>query len=338
MVVADFSQFNSQVELAAPGVGVLSTIPYVEANLLEVEGVSYQANHIEYSAYGTASGQLVNGGLCGSPGAWEGKVVLCERGEFDFSTKVLSVQSGGGTAAIIYNNEPGIFLGTMGEGNSSTIVGLSISQEDGQYLLANKIGSTALVTSTLTKPASGYEAWDGTSMATPHVSGVAALVWSCKPSATNVEVRTALQVTAHDLGTTGRDIYYGHGLVQAGDACSYLNPTGIVVGSFEAQSKPDGVLLTWVTESEVNTVGFNLYRASIQDGERELLNSDLIPIQTYPGATFGAVYTFFDPDVIPGETYYYWLEVVESDQTGLNNVIDTLIIPNFWIYTPLITR
>lgn len=82
--VADFSQYNSQVELAAPGVGVLSTLPYIDTNSLTVGGTTYSASYIENAGRGTASGQLVNGGLCGIAGAWSGKVVLCERGTYDF--------------------------------------------------------------------------------------------------------------------------------------------------------------------------------------------------------------------------------------------------------------
>ncbi len=221
MSIATFSNQNTAVEIAAPGVGVLSTIPYIETNTLTVDGVDYEPFHIEFSAYGTASGALVSGGLCTSSGAWTGKVVLCERGDISFYDKVMAVQNGGGVAAIIFNNEPGNFLGTLGDG-TSTIVGLSISQEDGQYLVANKLGVTANVTSTLLKPASGYEAWDGTSMATPHVAGVAALVWSANPAWTNVEIREALTATAEDLGPTGRDVMFGYGLVQALDALVYL--------------------------------------------------------------------------------------------------------------------
>lgn len=224
--VADFSQYNDQVELAAPGVGVLSTLPYIDTSLITVDDISYAGGHIEFSARGTAVGELVDGGLCATAGAWAGKVVLCQRGEYDFYTKVMSVQNGGGVAAVIYNNVPGGFLGTLGEGYSSTIVAISLSQEDGQYLVANKVGSTGMIESTILQPASGYEYWDGTSMATPHVSAVAALVWGAKPTASNGDVRAALTATAQDLGTAGRDIYYGYGLVQAKSAITYLAGSG----------------------------------------------------------------------------------------------------------------
>ena len=225
-VVADFSQQNDQVELAAPGVDVLSTVPWLATDELTVDGVTYDANHIEYAAYGTASGALADGGLCNTTGNWSGKVVLCARGEIGFYDKVMNVQNSDGAAAVIYNNEPGNFYGTLGEGNSSTIVAISLSQEDGQYLVANKLGATGSVTSSIDKPASGYEAWDGTSMATPHVSGVAALLWGSNKGLTNADIRNAMNQTALDLGAAGRDNAYGYGLVQAYNAWQYLGGGG----------------------------------------------------------------------------------------------------------------
>ncbi|QYF92473.1 S8 family peptidase [Massilia sp. PAMC28688] len=66
-----------------------------------------------------------------------------------------------------------------------------------------------------TVPGGGYANFDGTSMATPHVAGVAALVWSYFPTCTGAQIRTSLGKSAQDLGTAGRDTRYGFGLVQA---------------------------------------------------------------------------------------------------------------------------
>lgn len=222
LAIADFSQQNDQVEIAAPGVAVLSTLPFVELNSLTVGGVEYQANHVEFSARGAGSGTLTDGGLCDSVGAWSGQVVLCERGTVSFLDKVANVEAGGGAAAVIYNNEPGNFFGTLGDGASSGIVGLSLSQEDGQFLVANMLGTSASFSSEYIWPTSGYEAWNGTSMATPHVSAVAALLWSANPSATNAEIRDAMNATAFDLGAAGRDVAFGYGLVQAAAAMDFL--------------------------------------------------------------------------------------------------------------------
>ncbi len=60
-----------------------------------------------------------------------------------------------------------------------------------------------------------YYFFQGTSMATPHVSGVAALLIANGKAITPDEVRSALQETAEDLGADGRDDIYGHGLVDA---------------------------------------------------------------------------------------------------------------------------
>jgi serine protease len=286
-VVADFSQYNSKVEIAAPGVGVLSTLPYLETNNLTIDGVNYAVNHIEYSGRGTASGALVDGGLCDSVGSWSGKVVLCERGVIDFYTKVSNAQAGGGVAAIVYNNVPGGFLGTLGEGYSTSIIGLSLSQEDGQYLVASKLGQTATVFSQVAQPASGYEAWDGTSMATPHVSAVAALVWSWDPTLTNVEIRNALTASAQDLGTAGRDVYYGYGLVQARAALEFLGYGGT--------TPPENTAPTLTITSPANNASFEqgvsiTFAATAGDAEDGVLSGSIVwklnGVTLYTGASF----------------------------------------------------
>lgn len=60
----------------------------------------------------------------------------------------------------------------------------------------------------------------GTSMASPHVAGVAALVKSLHPEYGPDEIRQALQDTAEDLGDPGWDAMYGYGLVDAYAAVS----------------------------------------------------------------------------------------------------------------------
>lgn len=64
-------------------------------------------------------------------------------------------------------------------------------------------------------PGNNYEKWTGTSMAAPHVAGVAALALSRWPDKDNEWVRQRMQSTAKDLGPAGWDIEYGYGLVDA---------------------------------------------------------------------------------------------------------------------------
>ncbi|MEL3924451.1 S8 family peptidase [Aeromonas enteropelogenes] len=68
----------------------------------------------------------------------------------------------------------------------------------------------------------GYAYYSGTSMATPHVVGVAALAWSQRLECSNDQLRQTLRLSAQDLGSAGRDNSYGYGLVQARAAADRL--------------------------------------------------------------------------------------------------------------------
>ncbi len=63
-----------------------------------------------------------------------------------------------------------------------------------------------------------YASYSGTSIAAPHVSGVAALMWSLRPDLAAGDISAALQASTDDLGPPGRDDRYGAGLVDAGKA------------------------------------------------------------------------------------------------------------------------
>ena len=61
----------------------------------------------------------------------DGKIALIERGEITFDAKVSEVVKAGAVGAIIYNNEPDLFVGALSE---ETVPALAISQEDGVKL------------------------------------------------------------------------------------------------------------------------------------------------------------------------------------------------------------
>lgn len=70
----------------------------------------------------------------------------------------------------------------------------------------------------------GYGTMSGTSMACPHVAGVAALIWGAKPGLSNVQLRNALNTSANDMW--GDPWRYGNGLVDAWAAYQYVNGGG----------------------------------------------------------------------------------------------------------------
>ena len=57
--------------------------------------------------------------------------------------------------------------------------------------------------------------WSGTSMATPHVAGVASVLYSLKPNIKVTDVESILRKSAKDLGKKGRDKTYGYGRLNA---------------------------------------------------------------------------------------------------------------------------
>lgn len=70
----------------------------------------------------------------------------------------------------------------------------------------------------------GYSTMSGTSMATPHVAGLAALLFSLNPQLTNTQVRTLIEQNADDLGGKGWDPYYGYGRINGRKALAAVAP------------------------------------------------------------------------------------------------------------------
>jgi hypothetical protein len=61
----------------------------------------------------------------------------------------------------------------------------------------------------------GYSSYDGTSMASPHVNGVMALMLSANPDLSSEQVKTIIYDTAVDMGSTGKDNDFGYGMIDA---------------------------------------------------------------------------------------------------------------------------
>lgn len=90
-----------------------------------------------------------------------------------------------------------------------------------------------------------YNTIDGTSMSTPHVSGVAALVWSSAPDLTAADLRQLLRDNARDVGDVGWDEMFGYGIVDAKATFDAANGTPglpppiqnpVLIDGFEADS------------------------------------------------------------------------------------------------------
>jgi subtilisin family serine protease len=221
-----FSQGGEHLSLVAPGVSIYSTYPTGRspyANLV-AGGTFYKSSALDFVPYEEYEGKLIDCGLgtglrsC-SGATCEGFVAYVDRGDIRFNEKVKNVRSQGARAVIIGNNDPeddealGFTLGSAAQWPPVTAVPTTIVPA-----IRAQFGNTVRVGI----HGSDYAYSTGTSMATPHVSGVAALVWSARPKLTNAQVRSLLERTAKRLADPGdpatneeKDLVFGWGLVQA---------------------------------------------------------------------------------------------------------------------------
>jgi subtilisin family serine protease len=207
--LATFSNYGvGTVDLGSPGVNILSTIP---TWFSVTTGVVYQASNTYFgnglTFAGTTTGITAIVYSCGLgnpsdfPASVNGNIALIQRGTLTFSNKVANAMAAGARAAIIYNNVSGNFTGTLITA-SSWIPAVSLSQADGQTLLA-ALPTTATVINQF-DPTQIYEYLDGTSMATPHVTGAVAFDAAIYPSETSSQrVQRILQNIDPIAGLSG---------------------------------------------------------------------------------------------------------------------------------------
>lgn len=235
--IADFSQFPSCtsgrgkrattdeticVEVTAGGVDTLSTYPagMATASNMSADGAAYASSAMENSG-AIAGGTYYMGTAEATDSGANGNICVIDRGVISFHDKVANCESSGGVGAVIINNEAGMLFGTLGDTNTTTIPAVGAAFEDRSAIVAASNISIDIGTS-------DYGFMSGTSMATPAVSGVAALVWSNHNQCTGSEIREALKATAMDSGAAGNDVYFGYGIVKAAAADAYLTANGCV--------------------------------------------------------------------------------------------------------------
>ena len=118
-------------------------------------------------------------------------------------------------------------------------------------------------------------------------------------------------------------------------------PTAVTLASFTATATADGqVRLAWETASELELLGFHLYRAESVDGPQIRLNEELIPGQA-PGSPVGGSYEFVDEAVVPGVTYWYWLADVDVRGAATLHGPASAVVPvdaSYRVYLPLVNK
>lgn len=230
-MLSRFSQWGDDQELTAPGVNNVSSFLVGMGSLASVtvnsdgntELASIPLQLASQTGRSGIAAAVVFAGL-GSAADFAsvncvGKIALVARGHFTFAEKTRAAQDAGCAAIIIHNNQPGNFAGTLGtptdtaRGGRAWLPGVSISLEDGVYLGEQvRNGPT---TATVLNTVGNMIALSGTSMASPHATGLAALILSRNPALSPDQVRQVMRSSANDLGTPGWDPMFGYGRINA---------------------------------------------------------------------------------------------------------------------------
>lgn len=205
----------------------------------------------------------------------KGKIALFERGGIPFSHKALKAYQKGAVAVLISNNEEGNFQGGM-DGVTLPIPVASLSNEAGEWLKQKAIKENQWVetvnlslgdqvapfssrgpvtTNWQIKPdilapgvdiystiPGGYESLQGTSMAAPHVAGIAALMKEAHPDWGPSDIKQAMTSTANPV-RNGETLFLpteqGAGFIDVNEA---LTPSLMIEQSSLSFGKTEGSL------------------------------------------------------------------------------------------------
>ncbi|MBM3237238.1 T9SS type A sorting domain-containing protein [Candidatus Poribacteria bacterium] len=94
----------------------------------------------------------------------------------------------------------------------------------------------------------------------------------------------------------------------------------VQLSTFTAAISGDNIILKWRTESEVNNVGFSVYRSESEEGKYNKISF----VSGAGNTAMPSDYQFVDKKVEAGKTYFYYLE--DIDVTGVKNRSNTIKI------------
>jgi len=224
---AQFSNWGPELDIVAPGVDVLSSVPtgtgrQSDVSLMGAIDAQVKSTSFVGSAENTTPiiAELVHVGL----GKEEdftgkdltGKFALISRGEIAFADKVKNALAAGAIGALIYNNAPGLISGSLSQDGSSVGIPVAMIEQTIGETVAQAVEAGQVAKASIGVKVVDHAAFNGTSMASPHVAGVAALVRAVNKNLTAAQVRRILSETAVPMEASAeRPNEYGAGLVNA---------------------------------------------------------------------------------------------------------------------------
>jgi subtilisin family serine protease len=322
--LASFSNYGAKmVDVAAPGVGILSTVPagMGQESWLLSAGETLEVNPLQYSGLTPSAG--LNGLIydCGRgdsaaafPPGVSGNIALIERGNVTFEQKALAAQNAGAAGVVIYNSETGNFSGTLTSQRDWVPV-VSLSREDGLRVKARGVHAVTLV-----NRIGNYGLMDGTSMAAPHVCGALGLLAAKFPSDSMARLITRLYSAADRVAALDGKVRLGARI----NLQRALSQSLIVTMSVSRRQASAWVVardyaeIYFVSEKDpgatISNETYTVYRRSGSGGYESL--KDITAAQLQSGA-----FTYYDKYIDRNTTYSYIIQArnAQGDVIALSN-------------------
>ena len=198
--------------------------------------------------------------------------------------------------------------------NYGALVKISAPGGSGSYSVLSTVNSGS--TNPVVDPAPGtYAGYQGTSMATPHITGVVSLMFSVNPTLTPAQVLSILQGTARAFpsGSTCTTSTCGSGIVDAGAAIAAARPSDAFSKTSPANGatgQPTSLSLNWGTSTRATS-----YSYCIDTTNNSACDGSWVSVGNTTNASVSGLLT---------NTTYYW-EVRAS-----NGWVDTYADSNTW--------
>lgn len=221
-----FSQWGPELDVVAPGAGVVSSVPVGTGRDSRVTLITGEnSEKVNSTGFGGAKeaiqpvkGMLVDAGLGKKEDfakvSVTGKFALIQRGEITFLEKVKNAADAGAQGVVLYNNAPGLVQGALTSDGSVLPVYVAMIEQKTGETIKGAIAGGQTVEAQIQTVRTDYAQFDGTSMASPHTAGVVALIRSANKNLTPAQVRDLLKSSAEALGPNSNN-EYGAGLVNA---------------------------------------------------------------------------------------------------------------------------